>query len=179
MLPAADKMQQWWTKSDAYDAHLRERFGASVELAQQGGLREWDASPEGTLARILLLDQVSRNIFRGSAQMYAGDELALAATLALLEGDAETLPAIYQYFALMPLMHAEDVALQERSVKEFKALVSRTPSPTKESIANAVEFAEEHRDVVAKWGRFPHRNELLGRESTPAELEFLKDNPGW
>jgi uncharacterized protein (DUF924 family) len=178
-LPSNAKMSRWWTKSPEFDDYLRVHFGPFVKQAQAGALREWDETPQGTLARIILLDQFARNIFRNSMSMYAGDDFAVEATLALLDDGLLQLPAVYQYFALMPLMHAEDVALQERSVLEFEALVTRTPEPTRKAVAPAVQFAKDHRDVVLRFSRFPHRNAILGRTSTPDESAYLLENPGW
>ncbi|MCA9578052.1 MAG: DUF924 family protein [Polyangiales bacterium] len=178
-IPSQAKVARWWTKSPEFDDYLRIHYGTFVKQAQAGGLQEWDAKPTGTLARLLLLDQFSRNIFRGTPRMFEGDELALNATLSLLDGDLQTLPAIYQYFALMPLMHAEDLALQDRGVAEFEALAARTPEPTRQAVAPAVQFARDHRDVIARFTRFPHRNGVLGRTSTPDESAYLLEHSGW
>lgn len=178
-LPPGAKVARWWAKSNDFDDYLRVHYGPFVKQAQAGQLREWDETPRGTVARVLLLDQFARNIFRNTPRMYDGDELALDATLGLLAGALTTLPAVYQYFALMPLMHAEDLALQDRGVAEFAALVARTPEPTKQAVAPAVKFAKDHRDVIARFSRFPHRNAVLGRTSTPDESAYLLENPGW
>jgi len=178
-LPSGTKAARWWTKSQEFDDYLRVHYGPFVKQAQAGALREWDKSAEGTLARIILLDQFARNIFRNTMSMYEGDDLALEATLALLDDGMLGLPAVCQYFALMPLMHAEDVALQEQSVAEFEALVARTPEPTRKAVAPALQFAKDHRDVVVRFSRFPHRNSVLGRTSTPDESAYLLENPGW
>lgn len=178
-LPGDAKVSRWWTKSPEFDGYLRVHYGPFVKQAQGGGLQEWDDTPRGVLARILLLDQFARNIFRGTPRMYDGDELALEATLGLLSSGLTDMPAVYQYFALMPLMHAEDLQLQERGVAEFEALAQRTPEPTRKAVAPAVQFAKDHRDVVARFSRFPHRNAVLGRTSTPDESAYLLENPGW
>jgi uncharacterized protein (DUF924 family) len=178
-LPPQGKVARWWNKSPEFDDYLRVHYGPFVKQAQLGSLREWDAQPTGKLARVLLLDQFPRNIFRGNPRMYDGDELAVTASLELLEGDAQTLPAMYQYFALMPLMHAEDLALQERGVAEFEALAARTPEPTRAAVAPAVQFARDHRDVIQRFRRFPHRNAVLGRTSTPDESAYLLEHSGW
>lgn len=178
-LPSAAKSARWWTKSPEFDDYLRVHYGPFVKQAQAGGLREWDKTPEGTLARIILLDQFARNIFRNTQTMYAGDDFAVEATLALLDHGLLKLPAVCQYFALMPLMHAEELALQERSVAEFEALVARTPEPTRKVVEPALQFAKDHRDVVLRFSRFPHRNAILGRTSTPDESAYLLENPGW
>lgn len=164
---------EWFIKNDAFDALCAERFALLVEAALLGELDDWNASAEGTLARILLLDQFPRNIFRGSAKSFAGDEAALAATLGLLaRGALSHLTTLEQSFALMPLMHSEDMAVQQEGVLQFEALAKRDPR-----LESSADFARRHRDVIARFGRFPHRNQATGRESTVDETEFLQQ-PG-
>ncbi len=162
---------KWFKKDPAFDAELRDRFGALVEQALAGGLREWESTPWGALARIVVLDQFTRNIHRDTPLAFAGDALALAAALALLPR-AQELGTLERWFVAMPLEHAEDLAMQDRSVATFEALAAEDAR-----LADALDYAIRHRDVIARFGRFPHRNEILGRESTPDELEFLKQ-PG-
>lgn len=162
---------KWFKKDAAFDAELRERFGACVERALTGDLREWDHTPWGALARLILLDQLTRNIHRDSARAFAGDALALEAAAAL-EPRAHALSTLERWFATMPFEHAEDLAAQDHSVQRFEALAAEDPR-----LSDALDYAIKHRDVIRRFGRFPHRNELLGRESTPQELEFLKQ-PG-
>ena len=180
-IPSPARVARWWTKAPEFDDYLRVHYGPFVKQAQAGELREWDATPTGKLARVLLLDQFARNIFRGTPRMFEGDDLALKATLELLSdgGFGELIP-VHQYFALMPLMHSEDLEQQERGVAEFEALVKRTPEPARKGIAPAVQHAKDHRDVIARFRRFPHRNGVLGRTSTPDESAYLLEhNPGW
>ncbi|WP_193182669.1 DUF924 family protein [Nisaea sediminum] len=155
-------------KDPAFDATIRRRFGALVEEATQGRLTEWCDSTEGTLAYIILLDQFTRNIFRGSPTAFAADHLARAAAVraidagvdARLENDRKT-------FLYLPLEHSEDLGDQERCVALFEAMGD----------AEKTDYAVRHRDIIQRFGRFPHRNETLGRKSTDAELAFLKE-PG-
>ena len=160
---------EWFRKDAAFDLLIRQRFGDQIERALAGGLLEWDDEPRGALARIILLDQFTRNAFRDTPRAFAGDSLALAAALALVgAGSDRQLAPVERWFVYLPLEHAEDLAIQERSVALFNALAAE---PGMEGI---VEYAVRHRDIVARFGRFPHRNRILGRASTPEEDEFLK-----
>ncbi|WP_431262837.1 DUF924 family protein [Roseateles chitinivorans] len=162
---------KWFKKDAAFDAALRERFGPVIDQALQGGLREWDSTAWGALARILVLDQFTRNVHRDTPASFAGDALALEASLALLPR-AQDLGVLERWFVAMPLEHAEDLAMQDRSVATFEALAAEDPR-----LKDALDYAHKHRDVIERFGRFPHRNEILGRDSTPEELAFLKQ-PG-
>jgi uncharacterized protein (DUF924 family) len=159
---------KWFRGGDAFDAACRERLGAAHHAAARRELDGWASTAEGALALLLLLDQIPRNIFRGSGHAFATDGLARHfARLALDAGhDAAFEPALRAFFYL-PLEHSEDMADQDRSVALFAALGD----------ANYDGYATAHRDVVARFGRFPHRNAILGRASTPEEEEFLKQ-PG-
>ncbi len=160
----------WFRKDDAFDAAIRERFGALTEQALAGGLRDWDAQgPAGTLARILVLDQFTRNAWRGKPQSFAGDSLALAAAQRLVDSNADqALLPVQRWFAYLPFEHAEDARLQERSVALFGALAQENPG-----YEGALDYAHRHRGVIARFGRFPHRNAILGRASTPDEAAYL------
>nr|WP_297381977.1 DUF924 family protein [uncultured Roseateles sp.] len=162
---------KWFKKDPAFDDALRERFGAVVAQALDGGLREWDSTAWGALARIVVLDQFTRNIHRDTPAAFAGDALALEAAIAL-RARAQELGTLERWFATMPMEHAEDLAMQELSVTTFEALTLEDPR-----LADALDYARKHRDVIARFGRFPHRNDILGRDSTPEELDFLKQ-PG-
>lgn len=164
----------WFSKNPAFDAEILARFGALVEQALQGGLRDWDASgPHGGLARILLLDQFTRNAFRDQARAFAGDALALPAALALIEsGGDRALTTLQRVFAYLPLEHAEDLALQKRSVALFEALAAEDARQ-----AGTLDYARRHLAVIEQFGRFPHRNKALGRASTAAEQDYLS-RPG-
>ncbi|MES2318672.1 MAG: DUF924 family protein [Pseudomonadota bacterium] len=160
----------WFRKDDAFDAGIRERFGALVEQALAGGLREWDRQgPQGTLARILLLDQFTRNAWRGTPASFAGDALALAGAEALVDSGADqALLPVQRWFAYMPFEHAEDARMQERSVALFTALAAAN-----EGYEGVLDYAHRHRGVIARFGRFPHRNQILGRASTADEIAYL------
>ncbi len=166
---------RWWKKSDAFDAECRDRFLTDLELALAGKLDDWTQTPEGRTALIVLMDQFSRNIFRGTPRSFGSDAQALAQSkLAVAAGEQNKVPTCYGYFMLMPFMHSEDIADQERCIELFQQLADRTPEgPARKSLEAAVGYGVKHRDIVKRFGRFPHRNAVLGRESTPEETEFL------
>jgi uncharacterized protein (DUF924 family) len=164
---------EWFRKDAAFDAQIAQRFGAQVEQALAGGLADWAVQPTGALARIVLLDQFTRNMFRDTARAFAGDALALAAARALVaEGSDAALRPEQRVFAYLPFEHDESMAMQDESVRLFTALAAEAPA-----LQNMLDYAHKHRAVIARFGRFVHRNELLGRVSTAEELAFLKE-PG-
>lgn len=164
----------WWGHEASTDKEIRERFAELLERAGRGELDGWCASPRGRLAVIVVLDQFSRNVHRGSAQAFAQDPCALALCVEGLERDEDhALRPIERLFFYLPLEHAESLALQERSVAEQRDLLAEVPPAWRDTFAGFVDFALRHREVIARFGRFPHRNRLLGRESTPEELTFL------
>lgn len=171
-----DHRKRWFQKDESFDALLRERFGALHARAARGELDDWGETPRGRVALVILLDQMSRNLHRGTPAMYAHDDEALAiARRALEAGDDEVLEAQERYFLYMPFLHAEDGAAQERCVELFEQAQQELPPEIAERFDP--KWAVLHRDVVKRFGRFPHRNELLGRESTAEEEAFLKE-PG-
>jgi uncharacterized protein (DUF924 family) len=162
---------EWFTVDPAFDAALQRRFGDLVETALAGGLREWEDSAEGALARILLLDQFPRNIFRDTARAFAGDDDALKLAERLVSsGRDKNLPPIRRWFVFMPFEHSEALIDQERSVALFAGLRREGQLEVFES---AYDYAVRHRDVIERFGRFPHRNHALGRRSTFEEATFL------
>ena len=168
----------WFRKDARFDAHIAERFGAVIAEALAGGLREWDRiGAQGTLARILVLDQFTRHAFRGTSASFAGDALALAAATELEGTRADrTLAPLQRWFAYLPFEHAEDARIQEKSVTLFAEL-ARECGEHGGDFAGALDFAHRHRSVIDRFGRFPHRNAILGRASTADELLFLSQ-PG-
>lgn len=162
----------WFRKSVATDQVIRERFAPAVEAALQGGLRHWvDDGARGALAVILLLDQFTRNLFRDSARAFAGDAaaLAIARDLVATGGDARLAP-VERWFAYMPFEHSESMADQRESLRLFGALAAL-------GLAEPLAWAQKHFEVIERFGRYPHRNEVLGRNSTAEEIEFLRQ-PG-
>jgi uncharacterized protein (DUF924 family) len=165
---------EWYRKDDAFDAEIRSRFGATITRAIAGGLREWDEEgARGVLARIIVLDQLTRNAYRGTPESFAGDLLALAAAREMVEaGEHMALQPIERQFVYMPFEHAEDAGMQQLAVDQFSALAADNPG-----FGEALDYAHRHRGVIARFGRFPHRNPILGRASTPEELDYLSQ-PG-
>jgi uncharacterized protein (DUF924 family) len=175
---AAAQKKLWWAKDAIVDAGIRERFGAAVAAAAAGAHREWAQTSRGRLALILLFDQFPRNIHRDTPQAFAHDALALRLALdGIAAGADRALRAIERVFFYLPLEHAESVEMQERSVELFTVLAASVPEADRPVFAGYLDYALRHRDVVRRFGRFPHRNRILGRASTPEEIEFLKQ-PG-
>jgi uncharacterized protein (DUF924 family) len=168
-------MKKWFSVSSANDEELRRRFGSIAHAAAVGELTHWQATAAGRLALILLLDQLPRNLHRGSAAAFAQDDKAVALALDGIErGQDRTLHPLQRIFFMMPLQHAESRATQARSTEAFNALaLEYQNSPTGPLLENTAKFAFEHREIVDRFGRFPHRNRVLGRESTDEEAEFL------
>lgn len=168
---------RWFHSGANIDRECEALFGAAVKQAIAGDLAQWAASDRGLLALILLLDQLPRNIYRGTAAAYSGDVRALAlAQQAIAERRHLELPAIHRVFLYMPLEHSEDLPAQEQCVALFEELAAATGA---ELVADFGRYAVVHRDIIAKFGRYPHRNVVLGRESTPAELEHLERHGGF
>jgi len=171
-------MALWFQKSEATDAEIRERFGDAVEAAGRGELAAWRETPRGALAEIILLDQFTRNIHRTGGEAWALDDEALDRCLMALErGFDEGLHLYERLFMYLPLEHAENRALQRKSVRLFERLRDEAPDELKKTAENLLDYAEKHAVIVERFGRFPHRNERLGRASTDEELAFL-ETPG-
>ena len=164
----------WFAKDPAFDEEIRRRFAAAVEDAAHGRLDAWADTPAGRLALLILLDQFPRNLHRGEARAWAADVKAQRVALSGLdEGFDQALPPLRRVFAYLPLEHAEDMGLQQRSVALFEALHAQAPAAERARFAEFVDYARRHREVIARFGRFPHRNAVLGRDSTAAEREYL------
>ncbi|SAK40662.1 membrane protein [Caballeronia calidae] len=165
----------WWKKKRAFDSMLTERFGALLDEAQAGGLQEWERTPLGTLALIVLLDQLSRNCYRNTPRAFAGDARALALAKALIEkGDDLRLPGAYhRAFAYMPFEHDETPESQREALRLFGKLKEET------GVSSFYESAVEHAEVIGRFGRFPHRNRILGRDVLPDEEAWLAKHGGF
>jgi uncharacterized protein (DUF924 family) len=175
---AKDRADLWWSKNAETDREMRERFESTVQLAGDGSLHPWLAKPRGRLALIILTDQFPRNIYRDSPRAFALDVQALELSLAGIEqGHDRSLRPIERLFYYLPLEHSERLAHQERSVCLIGDLVSIVDTDQREIFEQYLNFAVLHREMVARFGRFPHRNWILGRPSTSEELYFLSQ-PG-
>jgi len=159
----------WFVKDAAFDRRIVERFGPTIERALRGELDAWAQTPSGALARILLLDQFTRNAFRGDRRAFAGDAQALAAAIALVGSrQDESLPSVLRAFAYLPFEHAEGLAMQDEAIRLLTRLVATSPE-----LASMLDYAHRHRSVIERFGRFPHRNTILGRRSTAEELAHI------
>ncbi len=174
--PEPDRPARWFSPDETFDAEVRARFEADLRNAACGRLGRWERTPRGALALILLFDQFPRNMYRGTARAFLFDESARAVLeRSLPPGRIDALWPIEKVFAWMPLEHAEDRDCQARSVERFAALVETVEPSERARYEEFQRYAESHRDVIERFGRFPHRNAILGRESTPEELEWLAD----
>jgi uncharacterized protein (DUF924 family) len=168
------KRRLWYASSSVLDAKIRQDFKDVLLDAAAGKYSLWQSSPRGQLALILLFDQFSRNIFRGQAQAFAYDPLALDTCLSGIEkGSDRSLCLIERVFFYHPLEHSEELIYQELCVKLFEVLSKEVEGEQQQFINNSLKFVHEHRDIVARFGRFPHRNKVLGRDSTAQELDYL------
>jgi uncharacterized protein (DUF924 family) len=176
--PSQDLNELWFGGGPAQDDAIRQRFGLLVDEALDGGLVDWEAQPRTRLALIVLLDQLARNVHRGQRRAFDGDGRAQRLSRrSLAEGMDTRLTPAGCVFLYMPLMHAENLELQDECVARFQQLVDSSPAPLRDKLASNLRFAVLHRDIVAEFGRFPHRNAALGRDCTPEEAAFLKDGP--
>jgi uncharacterized protein (DUF924 family) len=176
--PTQDLGKRWFGGGAELDADIRARFGAAVQQAVAGGLQDWEQAPLTRLALLILLDQFTRNVFRGKAQAFAGDARAQQLVLrTITSGEDLQLPWAGRVFLYMPLMHAESLALQDECVASFTRLVADAPESLKARLRNNLDFARQHRDIVVRFGRFPYRNAVMGRPDTPEEKDFLVKGP--
>ncbi len=173
------RMDIWFGADEVFDHECKKEFDRDVEQASEGGLSHWAHEPRGRLALILLLDQFRRNIYRDTAKAFAKDGVALKLCVegAMAKKDQGLTP-IQRAFFYMPLQHVESKKVQAKSVELFSKLAETVPRPFRETFETIAQFAELHRDIVEQFGRFPHRNQLLNRENTPEEDEYLSgDTP--
>ncbi|MDQ2642645.1 MAG: DUF924 domain-containing protein [Myxococcota bacterium] len=170
--------RRWFEKNEAFDEQIRERFGEVHAAAARGERDAWLGTTRGRLALVIVLDQFSRNLFRGDAKSFACDERAFAAASeAVALGIDRTLALDERCFLYLPFMHSERLEHQKRCVELYRALLEEQPVELRSYIDNSLRFAKRHQVIVERFGRFPHRNAALGRSSTPEEIEFLKQ-PG-
>jgi len=168
------RMDVWFGEDVTFDLECKKQFAEDVEAASEGKLDHWADDPRGRLALILLLDQFRRNIYRDTVEAFSKDKVALKLCVegAMAKAD-QGLPPIYRVFFYMPLQHAESRKVQAKSVELFSKLANDVTATYRETFETVLQFAELHRDIIEQFGRFPHRNALLGRANTPEEDEYL------
>ena len=169
-----EQHRRWFAKNEAQDQAMAAQYGELVSAALAGDVQGWDGELEAKLAHIIVLDQWTRNIYRGTPQMYAGDIHALELARQLVSsGEHEALAPVQRPFVYLVLEHQEDLALVKESVELFERLEQSVPVEHREAFSGFTQWAEKHRRVIERFGRYPHRNALLGRISTEDEIQFL------
>ena len=164
---------EWFQKNSAFDEKIREKFGEDLERAIAGEYDDWAETAQGRMALIILLDQFSRNLFRGSPKSFAQDKKALNLTLEGLKlGHDREISPVQRTFFYLPLEHSEDLEMQDLAMEKFTELLEEQGEED-EVAKTSLEYARRHHLIIERFGRFPHRNEVLGRKSTPEELHFL------
>jgi uncharacterized protein (DUF924 family) len=172
---ARARAEVWFGKNEDFDREIRNRFGALPELAAKDRLDAWRDEASSALALVLVLDQFPRNLYRGSTRAFAFDSHALATALgAIARGFDRTLNEIQASFFYLPLEHAEDIEHQDQAVRLFEELTARADSELRPMFESFTTYARRHRDVIQRFGRFPHRNAVLNRQATPEEAAYLE-----
>lgn len=165
-----------WFDGKRADPLIKAQFSEAVMAAVSGELDSWASSPSGRLALIIVLDQFTRNLYRGQAEAFSGDARARRLVCdGLALGDDRALPIVMRGFFYLPLEHAENLADQEQCISLMTAMLEDAPPPLVEHCQGTLHWARDHRDIIARFGRFPHRNETLGRTATPQEIQWLGD----
>ena len=168
-------LERWYASSKDIDADIASRFGALLTSAERGELADWRHQRQGAIALIILLDQFSRNLYRGTPDAFRNDPAALEIARELVAASYyEALPPGWKLLALHPLHHAEDTVAQAQAVQLMRSLDSDCPEDWQAMVSSSLAFFREHAEIISLFGRFPHRNRILGRHSTPDELAFLE-----
>ena len=174
-----ERLDMWFRPTEAIDSHIRETFGPHLDAARAA---DWDLrrlTPRQQIALVVLLDQFPRHIWRKTGEAFAYDARALSVAKALVSAGAAHFLPMERTFLFLPFEHSENPADQDESVMRFAVEAMNAPEAGKDGSRSALDYATKHRDIIRKFGRFPHRNAMLGRESTPEELEFLKGGRGF
>lgn len=175
-LPDARAERRWFNADDAFDAEVRARFEPDLRNASAGRLSRWERDPRSALALVILFDQFPRNMYRGKPRAFLFDVHARAvAERTVARGLDVRLQPVERAFLYMPFEHSEDAADQARSVRLFRQLVDAAPESQRERFRGYLSYALQHQEVIARFGRFPHRNRVLGRTSTAAEAAYLRE----
>lgn len=171
-----DRTPVWFRSNQDFDYDIERRFGKLVSTARQGSFDSWAEGAYNCLALILVLDQFPRNLYRGQAMAFASDDKALQLARAMVQsGQLEQLGYTERAFALMPYQHVEDLALQQEGVQLYEKQAETAPEEWQKIMLGYADFAQQHLDIIKRFGRFPHRNAVLGRDSTSDEDEYLRD----
>ncbi len=171
------RMDTWFSKDTVFDHQVEKEFADDVAAASDGKLNHWAAEPRGRLALIILIDQFRRNIYRNSPDAFSKDKLALKLCVeGAVEKKDQGLTPIQRVFFYMPLQHTESRKVQAKSVELYNRLAETVSATDRETFLTIAQFAELHKDIVDQFGRFPHRNKVLGRENTAEEAEYLADD---
>ncbi|MEM7610946.1 MAG: DUF924 family protein [Pseudomonadota bacterium] len=178
-VPGLDaRMNFWFGEDPELDISIRHQFGELVKRASINDLDHWATTPLGRLALIILIDQFRRNIYRGKPEAFSHDRAALKLCVeGAIERHDKKLSPLQRVFFFMPMQHVESRKVQNKSVTVFRGLANAANGTQKDTFETFADFAELHRDIIEQFGRFPHRNKILGRESTPLEREYLVDGP--
>lgn len=172
---ASARAAMWFGSSAETDEAILGRYLPAIEAAARGDFASWQADARGALALIVLLDQFPRNAWRGTARAFSCDAQALSASrAAVTAGHLARLSPVEQAFAILPFEHSEALADQHECVRLFTGLEQSAPEPWRPLLAGYLQYAQQHLEIVERFGRFPHRNRVLGRESTPAERAYLE-----
>lgn len=175
-LPSTHRTWVWFSGDPVNDAEIKEKFQKELEEAIAGKYDDWELNPRGSLALIVLFDQFSRNVYRHTHKSFDQDRQALEICLRGIERQHDhKLSLLERAFFYFPLMHSENQEMQNLSVRAFEMLLGLSFQETRPIFAKFLDYALRHREIISRFGRFPHRNEVLGRMSTPDEVEFLKD----
>ena len=170
-----EKSKKWFAKDELFDKSIQRIYGGYLDTAAMGGLDRWANDCQALTALIVMLDQFPRNIYRGLEKSFIHDKKALAlANLAVEKEYFKQVPAVYAYFQTMPFMHSEDINMQNKAIEQFQWLIENTEGEVQLMMKKALDFSHKHKVIIEKFGRFPHRNAALYRESTAEEVEFLK-----
>lgn len=172
-----DAFKRWFQGGEQFDKEVQQRFGAAVAAALAGEYTQWEGSPRARLALVILLDQFPRNIHRGTALAFSGDARAVALSrCTVAENALRDMAPLERLFMLMPYQHVEHLPVQEEGLVQFRELAAAdVPDFVARFLRSSLDYAEQHREIIARFGRFPHRNKVLGRDSTADELEWLED----
>jgi uncharacterized protein (DUF924 family) len=172
-------MDIWFGEDPVFDHEIEKEFVNDIEAASDGKLDHWSVEPLGRLALIILIDQFRRNIYRNTAEAFSKDQLALKLCVeGAMQKKDQGLTAIQRVFFYMPLQHAESRKVQAKSLELYNRLAEAVSTTERETFLTVAQFAELHKDIIDRFGRFPHRNELLNRENTAEEAEYLAgDSP--